>query len=68
MLWVPIAAWCVAATVALVVLGFCAYELSWKTKRLRGDLQTLQPLAAQLVEVRGKMGEAQQRVAATGPR
>jgi hypothetical protein len=68
MLWVPIAAWCVAATVALVVLGFCTYEINWKTKRLRGDLQTLQPLADQLVQVRGQLGEAQERAAAAGLR
>ena len=68
MLWVPIAAWCVAATVALVVLGFCAYEINWKTKRLRGDLQTLQPLAEQLVEGRGRLAEAQERAVAAGLR
>jgi hypothetical protein len=68
MLWVPIAAWCAAATVALVVLGFCAYEIRWKTKRLRGDLQTLQQFADQLVEVRGQLGEARERVAAAGLR
>lgn len=68
MLWVPIAAWGVAAAVALVVLGFCAYEIVWKTKRLRGDLQSLEALADQLADLRGQLGEAQERVAATGLR
>jgi hypothetical protein len=68
MLWVPIAAWGAAAAVALVVLGFCAHEIVWKTKRLRGDLQSLQALSDQLTELRGQLGEAQERVAAAGLR
>ena len=68
MLWIPIAAWGIAAAVTLVVLGFCGYELAWKTKRLRGDLQSLQGLADQLTELRRQLGEAQERVAATGLR
>jgi outer membrane murein-binding lipoprotein Lpp len=65
-LWIPIAAWGAAAVVALVVLGFCAYEILWKTKRLQGDLRTLDALADQLTELRGQLAAAQERVAATG--
>jgi outer membrane murein-binding lipoprotein Lpp len=65
-LWIAIAAWGAAAVVALVVLGFCAYEILWKTKRLQGDLRTLDALADQLTELRGQLAAAQERVAATG--
>jgi hypothetical protein len=66
--WIPIAAWGAAALVALVVLGFCAHEIAWKTKRLRGDLRQLQGAAEQLSELRGRVAEAQERVAAAGLR
>lgn len=37
-----ILAWVAAALMTLVVLGFCAYELTWKLKRLRVDADRLQ--------------------------
>ena len=64
--WLPIAAWCAAAAVTVIVLGFCAYEITWKAKRLRGDVRDLQAVADQLVELRGELVAAQQRVAASG--
>jgi hypothetical protein len=66
--WVPIAAWGAAVLVAAVVLGFCVYEISWKAERLRGDLRTLEALGDQLTQLRGRIAEAQERVAATGLR
>jgi hypothetical protein len=63
--WVPIAAWCAAGAGALVVLGFCAYEIAWKTKRLRADLQKLESLAGELPALRRQLADAQARVAAT---
>jgi hypothetical protein len=66
--WLPIAAWAAAAVVAVVVLGFCAYEISWKAKRLQGDLRTLQAVAGQAAELRGRLAETQERVAAAGLR
>jgi hypothetical protein len=66
--WVPIAAWAAAAVVAVVVLGFCAYEISWKAKRLRRDLRTLHAVAGQAAELRGRLAETQERVAAAGLR
>jgi hypothetical protein len=66
--WVPIAAWGAAALIALVVLGVCAYEIMWKTKRLRRDLLELQDLAGQLIELRGRLADAQERVATAGLR
>lgn len=66
--WVPIAAWAAAAVVAVVVLGFCAYEISWKAKRLQRDLRTLQAVAGQVAELRGRVAETQERIAAAGLR
>lgn len=68
MAWIPIGAWAAAAVVALVVLGFCAYEVAWKSKRLRADLRQLSELAAQAHDVRAQLAAAQQRIAATGLR
>jgi len=66
--WIPAIAWGSAALVAVVLLGFCAYEIVWKTARLRRDLRQLQDLADQLVRLRGQLADAQQRVATTGLR
>jgi hypothetical protein len=66
--WIPVAAWGAAALVALVVLGFCAYEIAWKTTRLRSDLRQLQDVADQLVELRSKLADAQERIATAGLR
>jgi hypothetical protein len=66
--WIPIAAWIGAVVVALVVLGFCAYEILWKTKRLRGDLADLQADAAQLTLLQQRLVQTQERLAATGLR
>ncbi|WP_375490165.1 hypothetical protein [uncultured Jatrophihabitans sp.] len=65
--WIPLYAWIAAVVVAIVVLGFCAYELMWKTKRLRGDLERLQTLTAELDTVQHTLAAAQQRMAAVRP-
>ncbi len=66
MAWIPIAAWIVAVVAALVVLGFCVYEIGGKTKRLRADLGELTAVANRLQGLRGQLAEAQQRLAASG--
>jgi hypothetical protein len=66
--WIPIAAWAFAGVLALIVLGFCGYEVSWKAQRLQRDLRRLQGLTGQLTELRGQLAEAQERVAAAGLR
>ncbi len=53
-----------AVIVALVVLGFCAYELHWKLSRLRADLNRVQTLSGELNAVVGQLTEAQSRLAA----
>ena len=68
MAWIPIAAWCFAGVLALVVLGFCGYEIFWKAQRLQRDVQKLEGLTDQLTELRAQLAEAQQRVAAAGLR
>jgi hypothetical protein len=66
--WVPIAAWAAAVVVAAVVLGFCAYEISWKAKRLQRDLRGLHEVTGQLADLRARLTETQDRVAAAGLR
>ncbi|MDT4915465.1 MAG: hypothetical protein QOI15_2355 [Pseudonocardiales bacterium] len=61
---VPIIAWAVAGAVAVVVLGFCAYEIIWKANRLRRDTLRLQSAAGQLTALRDDLAAAQQRAAA----
>lgn len=68
MQWIPIAAWGAAVLVAVVLLGYCAYEIVWKAKRLRGDLARLRSSVDQLAELRGRLAETQQRVTAAGQR
>lgn len=65
---IPVIAWAAAVAVALVVLGFCAYEIIWKTNRLRRDLARLQVAADQLSELRDGLAAAQQRVTAARAR
>jgi hypothetical protein len=68
MIWVPIAAWAAALMVAIVVLGFCAYEIVWKAKRLGGDVRDLQAVADQIAELRRQLAATQERLAASGLR
>lgn len=68
MAWIPISAWAGAGLIALIVLGFCAYEVAWKTKRLRADLNRLSELAAQAQDLRTELAATSQRIAATGLR
>jgi hypothetical protein len=66
--WIPVAAWCLAAVVALVVLGFCAYELAWKARRLRTDLSRLAEVSEQLGDLRAQLDSARRRVRDAGLR
>jgi hypothetical protein len=67
MTWVVVA-WSAAGAIAVLLLGFCAYELTWKANRLRRDTAKLQAAAEQLAALRGKLAEAQQRAAAARQR
>lgn len=64
MAWIPIAAWLGALAVAAVVLGYCGYEIVWKTRRLRADLGELQSLQQQLAAIALVLGQARERLTA----
>ena len=68
MQWIPVIAWGAAVLLALVVFGFCAYEIVWKTNRLRRDVAQLQAAADQLTELRDGLAAVQQRAAAARSR
>jgi hypothetical protein len=53
-----------ALVVAVVVLGFCAYELRWKAARLRGDVARLRTDVGELQALSVQVRTAQQRLAA----
>ena len=48
---------------ALVILGFCAYEIVWKLRRLGRDVETLQGLQMQLTALQGQVATAQSTAA-----
>jgi ABC-type glycerol-3-phosphate transport system permease component len=53
--------WIGAVVVSAVVLSFCAYELAWKSRRLRGDLGKLTALSSELTALQGQLSDAQLR-------
>ena len=59
--WIAIAAWIGAGVLALVVLGFCAYELMWKANRLRADLARLTALSGELAAVQADLAAVGER-------
>ncbi|MDT4891421.1 MAG: hypothetical protein QOE97_456 [Pseudonocardiales bacterium] len=61
--WIALIAWGGALAVALVVLGFCAYEIVWKANRLRADLARLQAVQGELQRVGAELSTATQRLA-----
>jgi outer membrane murein-binding lipoprotein Lpp len=66
--WIPLLVWLGAVVFALVVLGFCAYEIVWKARRLQSDVQRLMALGVALHELQGDVVAAQQRLARAGVR
>jgi len=61
-------AWLAAVVLAAVLLGFCAYEIRWKTRRLNRDLGHLHDLGEGLSRLQGDAAAVQQRLARTGLR
>jgi hypothetical protein len=55
--------WLGAIVLAAVVLGFCAYELSWKGARLNRDLARLAEQSARLSAVQDELALARRRLA-----
>jgi outer membrane murein-binding lipoprotein Lpp len=66
--WIPLVAWAGALVLALVILGYCAYEVVWKANRLRADLARLQALQEQVEQLRRDAYAASARAAALGVR
>lgn len=46
--WLVLGVWIGVLVVAVIVLGFCGYELYWKLRRLRGDIARLDETAEKL--------------------
>jgi hypothetical protein len=46
--WIVAAAWAAAVVFAAIVLGFAAYEVSWKARRLSADRDRLLTLSKEL--------------------
>jgi hypothetical protein len=59
-LWIPLGAWIAAFAIGVVVLGFCGYEIVWKSRRLQADLRELAGLAGQLTALRDQALATQQ--------
>ena len=68
MSWIPLIAWIAAAVVAVLVLGYCAWDLVGKARRLSRDLGQLESLNDQVADLRTRLAESQERLAATGLR
>jgi hypothetical protein len=62
--WVIGISWGFALLVAIVVLGYCVYELRSKAVRLRRDLGQLSGAAAHLTDLQARLRVAQERLAA----
>ena len=62
--WILLGVWVAAVVIAVIVLGFCAYEIAWKSKRLRSDVGELLALSASLAELQGSVSVVAQRLAA----
>jgi uncharacterized membrane protein len=61
--WVVGGTWIGAGVLALLVLGFCGYELSWKSRRLRREAGRMQALGARAQALQGDVAALQQRAA-----
>jgi hypothetical protein len=60
--WIVVGAWAFAVVLAGVVLGFAAYEVSWKTRRLATERARLERLAAELAGTAAQLQAAADRV------
>jgi hypothetical protein len=61
--WIAWAAWIVAGVVALVVLGYCAYDVLGKAARLRRAMQGLAEVTARLNALQADLVATQRRAA-----
>jgi hypothetical protein len=61
--WTPIVAWIAVVVFALVILGYCGYELAWKARRLQRDLAGLADLGRRAEDLNAQAATLQQRLA-----
>lgn len=62
---IDVVAWAVAGALAIVVIGFCGYEIRWKLRRLRADLDELDVVIGQLRDVQADLGALAGRLSST---
>jgi hypothetical protein len=62
---IDIVAWALAGALAIVVLGFAAFEIRWKLRRLRTDIDELDTVVGQLRTVQADLTTLANRVSST---
>ena len=62
---IDIVAWAVAGALAIVVAGFGGFEIRWKLRRLRADLDQLDTVIGQLRAVQGDLSVLAARLSST---
>jgi hypothetical protein len=60
---IPVIAWIAAVVFAVVVLGFCCYEVTWKARRLRRDIGRLQVQGERADSLQRDIAAVQDRLA-----
>ncbi|MDQ1731330.1 MAG: hypothetical protein QOK10_1489 [Pseudonocardiales bacterium] len=67
--WIVVGVWAFAVVLAIVLLGFGTYELSWKFRRLRTDERRLEGVIDQLRGIAADLEAAADRASmnSSGP-
>ncbi len=60
--WIVAGAWAFAVLLAVVVLGFASYEISWKSRRLAAERARLKQLMAELTQLGAQVQAAADRL------
>jgi hypothetical protein len=60
--WIVVGAWAFAVVLAVVVLGFAAYEITWKIRRLAAERAALEQLTAELARTGAELQAAADRL------
>lgn len=60
--WIVAGAWAFAVLFAVVVLGFAAYEISWKSRRLAAERARLEQLMAELARLGARLQASADRL------
>jgi hypothetical protein len=64
--WIPLFAALGVLVIAAVVLGYCAHEIAWRSRRLQRDVQQLRELGDGFATLQGRLAAAQQRLQRPG--